>query len=272
MTAAVHTRGGRAVSLVKWALLALALLFAADLYHHPEKFRIKKVELHGTFARIDAAHIERALRGAQGGNYFLADTAAVAARVEQLPWVYRAAVRRKWPGTLVVEVDEVRPVARWGDGEWLHVDGELTARMPGAAEVLPQLSGPPGGNHAIWRAYQKWARVFAAAGVELRALHFDERGLWQLQLAAGGAGDARILHAQSDAALGDATLQVTLSQRDADARIARFARALRGQLLADFARMRRVDLRYPNGFAVDWRAPAGDAQLARAAEQGESAW
>ena len=46
-----------------------------------------------------------------------------------------------------------------------------------------------------------------------------------------------------------------MPQQHAAARIARFTGALRHPLLGDFAALRTVDLRYPNGFAVSRAAP-----------------
>jgi len=248
---------------VKWALFALAALFAADALYNPEKFRIKTIEVHGRFARVDAGQVERAVAGALSGNYFLADTAAIEARVAMLPWAHRAKVRRKWPDTLMVSVTEVQPVARWGRGQWLHVNGELAGRLPGADASLPRLSGPQGSRRAVWEAYQKWSGIFAANGLVIDSLRLDARGLWRLQLSLSAL-------AQAAGEGATAPLEVVLRREHADAHIARFARAMPRSLLAHFAAMRSIDLRYPNGFAVGWRK---GAELARAAgKTGNAAW
>jgi len=242
--------------------------------YNPEKFRIKAVEVHGRFVRVQAAQVERAVAGALSGNYFLTDIAAVEARVAALPWVHRAAVRRKWPDTLMVRVSEVQPVARWGARQWLHVTGELAGRLPGADASLPQLSGPDGSRRAVWGAYQRWSKIFAANGLALNSLRLDARGLWRLQLTlnalARQAGDG---DSDSDGkgGTGSGAVEVVLMRENADARIARFARAMPRRLIAAFPAMRSIDLRYPNGFAVGWRA--GGARLARAhGKSGGAAW
>src|SRR5439155_1590835 len=82
---------------------------------------------------------------------------AVAARVRRLPWVERASVRRRWPGTVSIAITERRPAASVrgsGDG-WLLVDrtGRLLARVPAAAADVPAIentprAGAPGGQLA----------------------------------------------------------------------------------------------------------------------------
>ena len=264
-----ESRKSRAGALVKWALVALAALFAADALYNPEKFRIKAVELHGSFERIDAAQVERAVAGALPGNYFLTDTEAVEERIAALPWAYRAAVRRKWPDTLVVAVTEAQPVARWGAEQWMHANGDLAGRLPGAEELLPRLpklSGPDGSRHAVWGAYKKWSEVFAANGLALDSLRFDSRGLWHMQLSlsalARQAGEAQ-----------NAPVGVVVRHEYADARITRFARTMPRRLISHFPEMRGIDLRYPNGFAVSWREGAR-ARMKRAINSagGASAW
>ncbi|MGH9280560.1 MAG: cell division protein FtsQ/DivIB [Acidimicrobiales bacterium] len=74
-------------------------------------------------AVLDAAGVPR------GEAMVDVDEGAVAARVEQLPWVARATVRRAWPGTVVITVTERRPsaVTRTNEESWalLDIDGKV---------------------------------------------------------------------------------------------------------------------------------------------------
>ena len=77
------------------------------------------------------------------------DEGAVARRVESLPWVDDATVRRQWPGTVIVSVTERRAVAsaRGSDRAWLLVDadGRLLAGRAHPQEGLPAIEGGPFG-------------------------------------------------------------------------------------------------------------------------------
>lgn len=67
------------------------------------------------------------------------DSAGAATAIERLPWVERARVERRWPGSIVVVLTERRPVAGVAqpDGKWALVDGD--------ARVLMVIDGPPVG-------------------------------------------------------------------------------------------------------------------------------
>ena len=269
--AAQSARRGAASTLAGWiialALLALAVLFAADRLYNAEQFRIREVEVHGRFSHVDGARVKAVVEQSLPGNYFSLSLAAVEARIAQLPWVFSASVRRKWPHTLVVDVVEVQPVAKWGRRQWLNFTGDLVAQQPGASadeRSLPVLSGPDSRRAEVWQAFRGWSEMFAANGLSLDELRFDARGLWYLQLSVGALARTKSATATATTtATATATTPVTLivQREHAEERIARFVAALRARLIGDFAEMRSVDLRYPNGFAVN-RTTAPEARLA----------
>lgn len=109
--------------------------------------------------RVDGASNTRpasivAASGVRRGTAMVdVDEGAVARRIEALPWVRSATVRRDWPGTLTVTITERRAVAAArgpSDGAqetWLLVDGEgrLLARRDRAQEGVPAIEGGPFG-------------------------------------------------------------------------------------------------------------------------------
>lgn len=91
--------------------------------------------------------------GADRGTPLLAlDPEAIRARVETLPWVKSASVRRGLDGTLTVHVDEFAPFALWQrDGKFYLVDrqGEaIAADDPGRFNQLLVLVGDNAPQHA----------------------------------------------------------------------------------------------------------------------------
>ncbi|MDD9810168.1 MAG: FtsQ-type POTRA domain-containing protein [Gammaproteobacteria bacterium] len=262
---------GWVVSLALLALLTVGALFVLDRVYHAEQFRIRAVEVRGHVTRVDGGQVRAVVERALPATYFSVELDDLEARIEQLPWVFSASLRRRWPDALVVEVTEVQPVAQWGDDRWLHSTGALVARPAEAHAAewrdLPKLSGPSAraesraAREKVWRAYQTWSKAFAAKGLQLDALHVDARGLCYLTLSVsallGRAGQgAGAPSSPSPSSPSPPSIRLIVPQQHAAARIARFTGALRHPLLGDFAALRTVDLRYPNGFAVSRAAPA----------------
>ncbi|MDD9856359.1 MAG: FtsQ-type POTRA domain-containing protein [Gammaproteobacteria bacterium] len=263
---------GWVVSLALLALLTVGALFVLDRVYHAEQFRIRAVEVRGHVTRVDGGQVRAVVERALPATYFSVELDDLEARIEQLPWVFSASLRRRWPDALVVEVTEVQPVAQWGDDRWLHSTGALVARPADAHAAewrdLPKLSGPSAraesraAREKVWRAYQTWSKAFAAKGLQLDALHVDARGLCYLTLSVSallgraGQGAGAPSSPSPSSSPSPPSIRLIVPQQDAAARIARFTGALRHPLLGDFAALRTVDLRYPNGFAVSRAAPA----------------
>ncbi len=237
----------RLLNAAAGALTALALLVfavgAMQLLLRSPLFPLREVELRGKLAHTTSAEVERAIRGRIEGNFFAMDLAQPRSALEQLPWVRRAQVRRVWPDTLEVTLEEHVPLARWGDLGLVNEQGE---RFTGKSDApLPLFAGPSGSEGEVTLRYRRFLKLLAPLGAQLEALVLSPRLAWQARL-----GGGLTLELGRDTP-GDPV----------DRRLERFV-AVYPQTLG---RMQRkptpegvpngyVDLRYPNGFAL--RVPA----------------
>ena len=120
------------ISLFKAAVLLFALLsgllvlaFGADWLLRTDNFPVRQVRFEGEFKRVTQQELEAAVVKAVHGNFFLLNLDAVKARVEALPWVYTASVRRQWPQDVHVRFTEQQLAARWSDGAFLNQAGDI---------------------------------------------------------------------------------------------------------------------------------------------------
>ncbi|MGI9318100.1 MAG: cell division protein FtsQ/DivIB [bacterium] len=249
-----NSRSAWVVGVVFAVLLAFILLFIADRLYHPQKFRIQEVEVHGQFNHVDGEQVKKVVEESLDGNYFSASLEGMERKIKDVPWVFDASVRRQWPSTLVVDIEEVQPIAEWGDERWLNSNGDLVQRELWDGK-LPLLAGPESMQEVVWGAFQQWHGMFAAHGLSLDRLEFDQRELWYLTLSLTAlALDRNAIVSDQDEAGMNQAAQVTMivDNSDATARIKRLIDALNTQLIAEFPGMRSIDLRYPNGFAINW--------------------
>jgi cell division protein FtsQ len=223
------------VSLIAGIFAGFAVLAAVLGSLHwlltPERFPLVRVEVVGALKNTSAAQIEAAIPRTSG-NFFGLDLAEVRAGVERLPWVRRVAVRRVWPATLEVVVEEHVALARWGDDALVNTHGERF--MAKSAEPLPLFMGPGGSAAELTRRYRRFSGIVEPLGTGIERVVLTQRQAWQLRLGNG--------------------MHVMLG-RDADlaeARLRRFVEAYPSVRKKDHD---YVDLRYPNGFAL--RVPDG---------------
>ncbi|MGH8272019.1 MAG: cell division protein FtsQ/DivIB, partial [Gammaproteobacteria bacterium] len=186
----------------------------------------------------DSEVTEQAVRAAAApavrGGLLAVNLAAVRERVEALPWVRHAEVRRLWPHALAITVQAERPVARWGNDSLMDDSGRIfTPAAVSKYQDLPALSGPSADATELLQSYAQATTLLAPLGLRVTAFAENARGEVRIVLANG--------------------LQVELGRDAPHAMLARFVTVAAPALGTALARAATVDMRYPNGFAVGWK-------------------
>ncbi len=125
-----------AIHVVIIAALAVGALAFARRATRANEFALRSIVVEG-LARVPDATIDRALQPFLGANLLELDLDAVAAAVREEPWVRDVEVRRVFPRTVRVAIEERLPVARI-----VRADG--VALVDQAGELLPALEGDSG--------------------------------------------------------------------------------------------------------------------------------
>lgn len=216
--------------LLLFALLVLA--FGADWLLRTNNFPVRHVRFEGEFRHVTQQELEKAVMDVVHGNFFLLNLDKVKVRVETLPWVYKASVRRQWPQDLYVRFTEQQLAAYWSEGAFLNQAGEVVRvkddELPAA---LPRLDGPEGAGPRVLEQYKNLGRILAAAGLKLERVVLTPRHTWRLALAGG--------------------MVLVLDREQSEYKLERFARVYAQSLKPLASDIRQVDLRYANGFAVE---------------------
>lgn len=223
------------VSLVLTASLALVAL---DRLFLPDRFAIQEVVVAGDAPKVDPLLVVNTVRALGPRSWFSVDLAEVERAVRAVPWVAHAAVRRKWPGKLVIDVAQAHPFARWNDSSWISEKGDVLPLPDDFSGIhLPRLSGPADRKRDVMQRYRELSLIFAERHFALvRSLNLNARGAWGMDIAV--AGDA------------GRTLPVKIGRDRILERVARLESALGGELGDRMQEITAFDLRYPNGFAA----------------------
>lgn len=180
--------------------------------------------------------LEQALEAAVQGSFFSIELEALRERVETVPWVRHASVRRIWPDRLEVRIEEHRPLALWHDGRLVNTYRELFAANLDEAEEdgpLPQLSGPPGSEAEVVDRFLAASRLVEPLDRVPVSVSMSARRAWRMQL-----DDGTVL------------LLGRERSKSIDSRIARWVDAYPTTTARLGHRAGVVDMRYQNGFAI----------------------
>jgi len=193
------------------------------------QLQVERIAITGTAAQVAVEDIQ-ALVGPQLEIGFLAaDLDDIREQLEAMPWVYDANVRRRWPDAVVIQIEEQRPIARWGSDGFLNHEGEY---FPGAMdsrwEHLARLEGPAGSEAAMMQRYKNLEALLSESGLEVVWLGEDEVGQVSAEL--------------------DSGILLSLGSQHFVQRVRRFVR-LSQDFLQD-QQVLSVDLRYEHGAAV----------------------
>lgn len=228
------------------ALLAALAAIAAWLWlESPRMLPLQRIELSGELRYLDAAQLRAAIAPLARDGFLRVDVSAVREALEALPWVYRAGVRRVWPDILAIEIEEQRPLAVWDKGGLVNVHGEIFVPRESAMQTnLPVFSGVAGLSAVMAARYGEIRQQLAPLETGIARLELNSRRAWALIL--------------------DNGIRLELGRNIGTVQLGRLARVYPKVLAPEAARIARIDLRYTNGFAVQWQEPPAVTETAPA--------
>lgn len=202
----------------------------------PAALPIRKVAVEGEFLHLNPNHLQAVVVGAVNAGFFGVDVAEIRRILLDEPWIRDATIRRVWPDSLRVRIEEQRPAARWGEHALLNEFADIFVPEPG--EIPPglvRLDGPVGTELELLERYRYLARRLAEVGLTPARIDLTERHAWTVTTTEGR--------------------EIVLGREAFELRLARFLAGYTRGLDALWDRIGRVDLRYTNGFAVAEPAP-----------------
>ena len=229
----VSPRPARRLRRGVYALCAvmIALGFAVPIFAGVITFPVQSVRIGGEFVRVSKGEIERAVESVLAPGLVRIDVNAIRDAALGVAGIREATVRRVWPDRLEISVVEREAVARWASGGYVGSDGTHFAPSDDtSADPLPVLAGPDGSQRQVLDLHTRLERSLAPLGLSLVATELTPRGVLYTTL----HGGPRLV------------MRPEAIERDAET----YAKALAKVMAGRLQEIERVDLRYPNGFAV----------------------
>jgi cell division protein FtsQ len=198
-------------------------------------FPTNYVRVVGDIENLDVGKLKEALRPVISGGYFYQDLGEIEGAIRSFAWVDKIRLSRIWPDAVEIDITEQKAFARWGDRTLLNPRGErFTPDGIEAFANLPAIFGPLGMESYLLEMLDTLNDKLAPKGVTVATLDMSKRRAWIVKLNNG--------------------LELHFGRQDPVKVLERFL-DLSPKLGENvLAQLKRVDLRYPNGFAVVWKS------------------
>ena len=219
-------------------------------YMKLQSIPVERITVTGTLQHTQTEAVQTMVQPALQGGFLNADLTLLREQLEDLPWIYEATVRRRWPNALEINVIEQLPIARWGEDGFLNHEAEVfqTTRESNW-DTLPLLRGGEGDARVLMARYQRLEELLQPLAIQVAELSIDERG-------------------QLNAVL-DSGTELKLGNEEFVERVQRFVAVYQSDLGQRATELVRVDLRYETGMAVEFSASAQVADLSMTNNKGE---
>ncbi|MGH8550268.1 MAG: cell division protein FtsQ/DivIB [Methylococcales bacterium] len=199
-----------------------------------EYFPVRFVRIQGAFNYLDKSELELKIRPFLERGYWEMDLDRIRMGAQSIPWIRALQIQRIWPDTLVLRIEEHVAFARFGEDRLLSSQGVVFAPEniePFAS--LPLIDGPAERSADFLAAFQAMQASARGLGMALKKVRISERNSWSIQISNG--------------------LTVELGRETPVGTFQRFLATL--SLLGEqpIRSMVRADLRYKNGYAVEWK-------------------
>ncbi len=227
-----------------WDVMVIVLLLSIVVYfshyvrnNHASVYvwpQIKYVKVNGNVNTKNHQDLKNIISKRISGGFFRVPMDQLEQELAEIPWVYRATVQRFWPSTLTVKIYEEVPIARWGDTGLMNAYGELF--FPDSTESyssLPMLYGEKIRAKELAGVFEDSMIQLKPLGLQLRGLFENERQSKHLVLSNG--------------------LVLAIGDGDVAKKMKRFLAAYEQYLAPHLVEVKKIDLRYTNGLAVEWK-------------------
>jgi cell division protein FtsQ len=238
------------------AVLAVLAMLAGCVFWLINRpiFRVQTIEIepaaNTNLKYVSPMSVQAAIAGKLQGNFFTINLNQTRRVLETVPWIRTAMVRRVWPSTLRVTIEEQQPWALWNENQMISTWGQIFTANQGELDddaLLPQFIGPEGTPALFIQRYAELERWLAPLNATVRKVVLSERYAMSVTLSNGltlELGRDPGAEAPDPQAGIPGALPFTV-------RIRRFVQAWPVVLQRTQGReITHVDLRYTNGFAL----------------------
>lgn len=199
---------------------------------------VTTINVEGDLKHITQMQVERALPNLIGSSFLMADLEGIKTKMERLPWVDSVTVTRVWPSEIVLKVQEQVAVSYWNESELMNENGvvfqpENIDKQLGLPVLIGVKDESPAARIEMLGVLKRLQALLSEYKLDIAQLELKPRGVWEILLNNGVA--------------------VSLGAQPLEDKVHRLGAVLMQRSGIDLANVKRIDARYPNGVAVEWK-------------------
>ncbi|MFA6408754.1 MAG: cell division protein FtsQ/DivIB [Gammaproteobacteria bacterium] len=205
-----------------------------------QPFPIRNIRLIATFQHLEPQNIRFLIASYTPRGFFAFNPQELSKDLLRIPWVHDVSVQKIWPDRVVIHLGEQHPVAIWNNKFLLNQDGQIFQPKGGSFPAgLAHLFGPDDSSVEVLQNYLVIKQVVQSLGYSnISELAVDEYQSWRLLLPNG--------------------LTLLLGSQSVLDRLKLFTH-LYPKIHNTNKSAKIADLRYKNGFAIQWEDTMGSS-------------
>ncbi len=201
----------------------------------PNWLPIKYVRIEGTFQYIEKTKIKQVLKGQVNNGLYNASIKNIQQSVAGLPWVNSVKVKRVWPDAIEIKITEQVPIAKWYLTELVNKNGDLfKPDNLNKFEHLPMIAGNTGNEKKLLETMADLTIDLKENNMKLTEFQVSNRRAWTIKIQNG--------------------MELILGRNEPFKNLQRFLKTRHLLGKEQLAKIKVVDLRYPNGYALAWKS------------------
>lgn len=177
------------VNVLPLILLMLVVAVVVWLWgkmQDPNAYPIEHVKISTSGQYIDNAIIKNTIVNNVHGGFFSLDIKQLKNSLLDNPWVQDVSIRRVWPSSLYVQIDEQQPIARWGSNGVLATNGNVFyPSVQTIPQQLPEIDAPMPVKDNAMSSYAKFSQLLKPLNISIKKLSITKRLAWTVQLSNG---------------------------------------------------------------------------------------
>lgn len=154
------------------------LFLKKDSSFHP----ITEYHLLSSIKEINQSEVDEVMKGYLGYSFWKVDLNKIRSELIKLDWIYTAKVKRQWPGSLLISIQEQKPVVLWGESALLNRFGDVF--YPKDIQLfqhLVTLHGSQQNSRELLEKLSKLQEQFLVLNWNIKRLTEQVDGVWKIE-------------------------------------------------------------------------------------------